>query len=373
VEPFAFLRPFLRKLATSNWYGPYQVRQPLVTSRRPSRLTIADPARRPDLMIFTGFLGSGKTTLINRLLLAPEMAFSLVVVNEVGEVAVDHLVVQSLSSPQDLVLLRNGCLCCAFGDALGDTLSKLVERRNSGQGPYFDRLIVETSGVADPIALVHALQQDRRLRDLVTYRGICTTVDGSSVEHDTTEVPEVERQIDAANWLVLTKTDLVDPERVPEISGALQTRNPAATLFVTGRRPISEDLLRAILDLEPASNPPGAIAAVANSAIRPHHDRRVSVVTVRRPVIDEPIARLFLDLLAMAKGDELYRVKGILALTGQDRPLLFQAVRTNFHELMRLDQPAGECGLTVIGRDIDAGAVDQLLTLLEVPQHEYSH
>jgi G3E family GTPase len=363
IEPLAFLRPFLRRLAASNWYGPYRARQP-VPQRRVSHLAVADPARPPDLMIFTGFLGSGKTTLINRLLVAPEMASSLVVVNEIGEIAVDHLVVQALSSPQDLLLLRNGCLCCAFGDSLSDTLCKLVERRNAGQGPYFARLIIETSGVADPIALIHALQQDRRLREIINYRGICTTVDGSAVERDVAVVPEVGRQIDAANWIVLTKTDLVDPERLSEIGDRLRARNPAAAHFVTGSRPITEDLLRAMLDRQPISGMPFPSFAV-DAASHALHDGRISVATVRRGKIDEPIARLFLDLLAMAKGDELYRLKGILALTGQDRPLLFQAVRSNFHELMRLDQMAGESGLTVIGHNIDAHAIDRLLALLE--------
>ena len=189
------------------------------------------------------------------------MASSLVVVNEIGEVAVDHLVVQALSSPQDLLLLRNGCLCCAFGDSLSDTLCRLVERRNTGQGPYFDKLIVETSGVADPIALIHALQQDRRLREVVNYRGICTTVDGSAIERDFDEVPEVARQIDAANWIVLTKTDLVDPERLPAISEMLRIWNPAADIFVSGRHPVTDGLLRAVLNRQSSAESSCAPAA----------------------------------------------------------------------------------------------------------------
>ena len=364
TESLAFVEPFLCGLSTLDWYGPYQVRE-RVASRRLPTLTVADAARPPDLIVFTGFLGSGKTTLINRLLLAPEMASSLVVVNEVGEVAVDHLVVQALSSPQDLLLLRNGCLCCAFGDALSDTLCRLAERRNTGQGPYFDKLIVETSGVADPIALIHALQQDRRLREVVNYRGICTTADGSAIERDFDEVPEVARQIDAANWIVLTKTDLVDPERLPAISKMLRIWNPAADIFISGRHPVTDGLLRAVLNRQSSAESSCAPASRVGTAAQPRHDRRISVVTIRRKTIAEPIARLFLDLLAMAKGDELYRIKGILALAGQNRPVLFQAVRVNFHELIRLEQVADASGLTVIGRNINSVAVDRLLTLLE--------
>ena len=359
--------PFLDRLKAQSraWYGPYAVQEP-IRAERSEDVAPALVARRPDFVIVTGFLGSGKTTLVNALLRAPAMAASLVVVNEIGAAAVDHLVVQALSSPQDLFLMRDGCLCCAFGSGLADTIRFAVDRRDAGRGPYFDRLIVETSGLADPIAVVHRLEQDRKLREIVAYRGVCTTVDVCAIERDGLAAPEAARQIDAADWIVATKTDLIDPEALPRTLARLRARNPAARLFVDRGRSIAQELALAMLeDFSAGATGARWTRSVGAASRQATHDGATRVATIRRGEIDEVVARLFLDLLAMAKGDELYRVKGVLALRDQPKPLLVQAVRANFHELLRLDQPADETNLTIIAPNLDRRAVERLLALLE--------
>ncbi|MGH7783251.1 MAG: GTP-binding protein, partial [Candidatus Binatia bacterium] len=140
----------------------------------------------------------------------------------------------------------------------------------------------------------------------------------------------------------------------------VRERNCAAEVYVQNRDSFDGELLRAILDDRAVRLPP-----VTHSLRAARHDTQVSVATIRRGKIDEKVARLFLDLLALGKGDELYRVKGILALSGHDNPLLFQAVRSNFHELISLDQVSAESGLTVIGRNIAESGVNRLLAALE--------
>jgi G3E family GTPase len=363
-DPLGLLAPFLARMKqrSADWYGPYALAEP-IRGVAPEAAGAAVGSGAPDLIVVTGFLGSGKTTLVNMMLRAPAMAASLVIINEVGEAAVDHLVVEALSTPQDLILMRDGCLCCAFGDSLSETIRRVVARRNSGEPPHFDRLIIETSGIADPIAVVHGLQQDRTFRQRVNYRGVCTTIDSSAMGSALLDLPEVARQIEAADWIVLTKTRLVDPEAIPPLLASLRERNPAAHFHLDRTASIEEALLPAML------GEPGAAAITPRASRVIHstvaHDEAVRVATIRRGRLDETAARLFFDLLALAKGDDLFRLKGVLALRTEPRAIVVQAVRANFHEMMSIDRPSADTALTIIARNFDPAAADRLLTLLE--------
>ena len=169
-------------------------------------MTSRAPAPRIPATIVTGFLGSGKTTMMNAALRHPSMAGVLVIINEFGEVPLDHVLVAS--SSDSIVVLENGCLCCTvFGDLIG-TLNSLYHRREAGEIGAFDRVVVETSGLADPSSIIQAFLSDPTLEGLYRLGGVVTVVDGVNIASTLREHDEAVRQVALADHLLLTKLDL---------------------------------------------------------------------------------------------------------------------------------------------------------------------
>ena len=162
---------------------------------------------RIPVTLLTGFLGSGKTTLANRLLRRPSFANTAVIVNELGEIGLDHLLVER--GDDSVLLLDSGCLCCALQGGLRETLADLFVRRAAGSVPRFERVVIETTGVADPGPIANALVLDALLRAEFRLAAIVTTVDALHATRQLSEEPEAVRQIVLADVLIATKTDLV--------------------------------------------------------------------------------------------------------------------------------------------------------------------
>src|SRR6185312_14446702 len=160
-------------------------------------------------VLITGFLGSGKTTLLNGLLAHPEMRDTAVIVNEFGEVGLDHLLIDTAF--EDAVLLRSGCICCTVRGDLVDTMTTLLERRDRGEIPAFTRVAIETTGLADPAPIVHVLMTDPALTRRYRLDRVVTTVDAVNGEAQLDAQFEPAKQAALADRLVLTKTDLVTP------------------------------------------------------------------------------------------------------------------------------------------------------------------
>jgi G3E family GTPase len=157
--------------------------------------------------VLTGFLGSGKTTLANRFLRRPPFANTAVIVNELGEIGLDHLLVER--GDDSVLLLDSGCLCCALQGGLRETLADLFVRRAAGSVPRFERVVVETTGVADPGPIANALVLDALLRAEFRLAAIVTTVDALHATRQLTDEPEALRQVVLADVLIVTKTDLL--------------------------------------------------------------------------------------------------------------------------------------------------------------------
>jgi len=178
------------------------------------------------VFLLSGFLGSGKTTLLNRVLKAPEFALTAVVINEFGEIGLDHLIVAR--GHDNVVLLEAGCLCCTIADSLHETLGDLYARRVQGDVPPFTRVIVETTGLADPAPLLNTLLGHRLVTDHYRLEQAVVTVDAQHAVTALDAHPEVAQQIAVADRLVVTKRDLVAD--VPELDATLARLNPAAEI-----------------------------------------------------------------------------------------------------------------------------------------------
>lgn len=279
------------------------------------------------ITLLSGFLGAGKTTLLNRLLRHPAMRGAAVLVNEFGEIGLDHILVEKVTD--DSVLLPSGCLCCAVRGDLVRALDGLVPRLRAGE---IDRVVVETSGMADPAPVIQSLMGDLgvvrhfRLDGLVT---VLDTVHGAA----TLDAHAVaRRQLAMADRIVLSKTDLAEG---PDVEAAIRRLNPAAPLLRARHGAVEP---AAILDcgLFSAAGKLADVQAWLNEAAfgdgsAAHAGIESFCLTYERPLHWQGIG-MALEMLIGTRGESLLRVKGILNLVGQDRPVAINGVQHMFHE-----------------------------------------
>jgi G3E family GTPase len=331
------------------------------------------------LTVLTGFLGAGKTTLLNALLRQPELADTAVLINEFGEIGLDHLLVERLDA--DTVLLNAGCLCCTIRGDLNLALDGLWDRVLAGQ--RVARVVVETTGLADPAPILHTLMADPRLSLRFVLDGVVTLVDAANGDATLDAQPEAQRQAAVADRLVLTKTDLASPEAVAVLTDRLRALNPIAPILtaVAGDVPAA-----ALLDAGPfdtASKHPDVATWIGSATTHHHHhhdpnrhDARIRALCLE---FDSPLPwsglASWLEMLAMTRGASVLRMKGILDLVGETRPVVVHGVQHLFHPPTRLpawpgDQPP-RSRLVFILRDLEPRVVeDGLNAFLQAARSE---
>jgi len=319
------------------------------------------------LSILTGFLGSGKTTLLNRLLRDPGLADTLVIINEFGEIGLDHLLVEKADG--DLLVMSSGCLCCTIRGDLIATLEDMLRRRDNDRMPAFQRVIIETTGLADPAPVMHTIMYHPYLMLRFRLDGVITTVDAVNGNATLDAYPEAVKQVAVADRLVLTKRDLVtDPSAFASLLGRLTALNPgavqldaacgeadAAHLLDAGLynpRTKSIDVqswLRADAYPEAHDHEHGDghdHAPTHNPSQGPshghdvnRHDASIRAFCLRDPQpLDVQGWSLFLDLLRQVHGPNLLRVKGIVSLADDPgRPVVIHGVQHVFHPPYRMD------------------------------------
>lgn len=274
--------------------------------------------------VVTGFLGSGKTTLIQKVLRDPRFARTAVIVNEFGEIGLDHDV---LASSSDAVIrLSTGCLCCAVRSDLIETLLDLHRRRADGEVD-FERIIVETSGLADPVPILQSLMTDKAVGTLFVLDGVLTLVDALHGAATVTRYVEAQRQVAVADRILITKTDVIAPSAA--LLGELRALNPhAAHGFAVDRAATADWLFE--LDASRDARRAADILMAAGSAPR-HSGTHQSIVLTAASPTPALALTLLLQALADHAGDRLLRVKGLVRVAEMpDRPALVHGVQHVF-------------------------------------------
>lgn len=347
------------------------------------------------IAVLTGFLGAGKTTLLNRLLTQPELEGTLVIVNEFGEVGLDHLLVES--AKDDMILLSAGCLCCTIRGDLISTLEDLLRRRDNGRVSPFRRVIIETTGLADPAPVLNAVLNHPYLSLRYVIDGLVTLVDAVNGEATLDAHVEAIKQVAVADRLVLTKTDLADDACIASLRARLRELNPGAQIIDNSSGGANASSLIALGPYDPASKSADVLAWLgadqAHDHHHPHHDhdhrhghshdhghahhhghhshdvnRHDASIQSFSLINDTPIAPgaldLFLDLMRSAHGPKMLRMKGLVALADDpSRPIVLQAVQHVLHPPIRLDAWPSEdrrTRLVFILKDLDRSFVERM-------------
>jgi G3E family GTPase len=296
--------------------------------------------------LVTGFLGSGKTTLLSRLLAHPELGETAVIVNELGEVAIDHHLLRRVD--ERTVLLKSGCVCCSLRGDLTDELRDLLGRRERGEIPAFRRVVVETTGLADPAPIVYTLVSEPVVKHHFRLERVIATVDAVHGVRG----PESVKQVAAADRLVVTKTDLAQPAALER---QLRRLNPAAEVLAAAFGEIEPAALFGGTDLR-------SLPASAGPSVS-HPDDVHAHCLVLEEQLDWTAFGIWLTMLLQSRGGDVLRVKGLLNV-GASGPVLLNGVQHVVHPPEHLDGwPDGDrrSRLVFIGRGVDADALESSL------------
>lgn len=317
-------------------------------------------SQRIPIVILTGFLGSGKTSLLNGMLKDPAFCNSAFIVNEFGEIGLDHLLIES--AKENTILLDAGCLCCTVIDSLKETLRDLYHRRVRGQVPEFQRLVIETTGLADPGPILQQITRDPIASHFYRLRGLVCTVDALFGLEQLGEHPEAAAQVAVADWLIVTKTDLTGGRCPPDLEAKLRALNPTAEIHLShqGR----SDAARLFIDGEKSESPPWLNDIGHDHKAHdhghhdehPHHDNAISSESFQldRPVTWAGLAA-WTEWMRHRFGPAILRCKGILNIQGAGGPVVLHGVRDRFDTARLAKWPDAErrSRLVIIGRNLD--------------------
>jgi G3E family GTPase len=297
--------------------------------------------------VLTGYLGAGKTTLLNRILTHEHGKKVAVIVNEFGEVGIDNQLV--IDADEEIFEMNNGCICCTVRGDLIRIIGNLMKRRHQ-----FDHLVIETTGLADPAPVIQTFFVDEDLRDKIALDAVVTVVDAKHIQQHW-EAEEAQEQIAFADVILLNKTDLVTPEELAVLENKIQGMNKMAKVYRTQNSELAMDALLGVeaFDLDRALE---IDPEFLNEDAHEHDESVKSFAIVESGAIDGEKLNNWLGQLLQTKGVDIFRMKGILNIAGEDERFVFQGV----HMLLdgKPDRPwkEGETRkneLVFIGRNLD--------------------
>ena len=346
-------------------------------------------SQRLPVSVLTGFLGSGKTTVLNYLIQQPALSRTLVLINEFGEIGLDHDLVTH--SKDDVVIeMSSGCLCCTIRGDLAETLREAPGRFARGGEPWFDRVVIETTGLADPAPILHTLMTEPAVARRYRLDGVIATVDAVNGGDTLDRQLESVKQAAVADRLLLTKTDLVDFEVLRRLQDRLGGLNPAAPQIIAENGVVDPASLfdAGLYDPKTKSlDVQNWLKAEAHAESHDHehgtaghghthqhndvnrHDAHIRALCL---TIDEPIhgdaLDLWLETLLLLRGADFLRTKGIINVVDLDGPVVIHGVQHIFHPAVMLKEWPSEdrrSRIVFITRDIDESALRDTLKMFE--------
>lgn len=344
------------------------------------------------IIVITGFLGSGKTTFLSKLLKQKGMSRTAVIINEFGEVGLDHALVEH--SDEDILELQNGCICCTIRADLTNTLVSLIDKVEKGSIKPFDRVVVETTGLADPAPIIHTLMRSFELHENYKLDGVITLVDAVNGSNTLDNHTEAVKQAAIAERIILSKTDIADIDTKQALIDRLKTINPSTPILENTDDSAIESLLLGLDSYDPNSKSDDVIKWLNmenfedshnhhdhshehhhhdHSHDRHHHDinRHSDEIQAFAMTSETPIhtmaLNLFLELVTSIAGPNLLRVKGIINIAGEDAPVVIHGVQHLFHPMRWLDAWPDDdhrTRLVFITRDIPKEAIQKIFDSL---------
>lgn len=296
--------------------------------------------------LLTGFLGSGKTTLLQRLLQSPQLANTAVLVNEFGEVGLDHLLLETID--EETIVLQSGCVCCTIRSDLKEAIGELYDKRRRGLIPAFDRMVIETTGLADPAPIVFTLRGDPMLRHHFRLGNIVTTVDAVNGALHLAANDETAKQIAVADRIVVTKSDIAEPDAVRRLIANLKQINRAATIYDVQTDTMDADDLLSRDIYDPATKSDEVRRWLDDEADLSEHRHQEDVNRHAADIVtfcvteDEPLDwtafGIWLSMLLHAHGEVVLRVKGLINVVGLATPVVVNGVQHIMHPPAHLDR-----------------------------------
>jgi G3E family GTPase len=340
--------------------------------------------------ILTGFLGSGKTTLLNRLLQSPDLRDTAVLINEYGEIAIDHLLVRE--SSDNITVLANGCVCCSVAGDMVKALRDLYFKRANHEVPNFQRVIIETTGLADPAPIMHTLIEMPLVAARYALSGIITTIDATHGAAQLDTQAESVKQAAVADRIVITKTDIASLKTIAALRERLLRLNPGATIIESTMGNVDAAKLFDTGLYQPNEQPNQKTPDVANwlraesyrpvlstslprskqSTPKQKHDERIASFCVRyaEPIVWDELINV-IEMIQSMRGDQLLRMKGIVNVAndavgniGESKPRVIHAVQHTIYPAATLDAwPDNDhtTRLVFIVKDLDPAFIDECL------------